>query len=206
MLEIRTLPLLALALVMSTQVGVAQTLTFEDWTGSNYGGFTWLNFGVTTAESGGGYANGIVSGSYVAYGGAGMEPSDIVRDAPFDFTSAYLTAAWNNGLNVQVTGYLQGNAIYQQALTIDTDAPTLFAFNFLGVDRVNFVSSGGTSAGLGGSGTHFAMDDATFSASTVTPEPLSMALLGTGLFGLGAMRRRRGAKEKGCDLAIDSTE
>ena len=47
---------------------------------------------------------------------------------------------------------------------MNTNAPTWFEFDFNGITDVVFSSSGGVSAGYDGSGTHFAMDNFTYSA------------------------------------------
>ena len=128
-------------------------------------------------HAGSGYDTGTVSAPFAAFN-AFADPA-VVSDGVFDFAGAYLTAAWNNGLNIRVQGYLGTTEIYAQTVTVDTTGPTWFDFNYYGIDSLRFSSSGGTNAGLGGAGEHFAMDN-----FTVVPVP-GAALLG--ILGLGAV-------------------
>lgn len=161
------LSLCSLSLLAGVIPGSAQTLDFEDWTGSAYAGFSWSNFSVLngTSHSGSGYRNSVVSPKHVAFNGGGY-PAEISRATAFDLSSAYLTAAWNSGLNVDVLGFRGATQIFSRSLVIDPYAPTLFTFNFTEVDRVRFESWGGVDVDPAdaGSGTHFAMDDITFGA------------------------------------------
>ncbi len=95
----------------------------------------------------------------------------------FDFNSAYLTAAWNDGLQVQVSGFVGGLLKYSSAYTLNTTAPTLVNFNFLGIDRVEFISYGGIPHGNPGSGgTQTAIDNLVITV----PEPSTTSLLAVG--------------------------
>ena len=87
---------LAAVSLLQLPVARATTLTFDDVPSegpngkatipSGYGGLTWTNFGTvnstfyTSALGPSGYANGTVSGKYVAYGYDGM--TDIIYSAP----------------------------------------------------------------------------------------------------------------------------
>ncbi len=60
------------------------------------------------------------------------------------------------------------------------------------VDQLTFSSAGGTSAGFGGGGTHFAMDNFTYNeVLSPVPEPETYAMLAVGLGLMGAFARRR---------------
>jgi hypothetical protein len=79
---------------------------------------------------------------------------------PFDLHSGYLTAAWNDNLQLRVVGYNSGTLIYDQTYTLQATAPTLINFDFLGVTEVDFIPSGGVHhAGYLGHGTHFVLDN-----------------------------------------------
>ncbi|MBN3899911.1 MAG: hypothetical protein HWQ41_32980 [Nostoc sp. NOS(2021)] len=49
----------------------------------------------------------------------------MVSDSVFDFNSAYLTAAWNDGLSVTVEGLNRGATLYSKTVVVDTTQPTL---------------------------------------------------------------------------------
>lgn len=197
---------LAAGVACAVPVAKGAVLTFDDintnqegFIPNGYGGLNWNNFayenGTTYGAPLSGYANGRVSGDYVAFNAFANQA--ITSGSPFTFNSAYFTAAWHNGLNITVTGYLAGNQVDQTTFTVNTTGPTLEVFNWVNVDQLVFNSSGGVNPGnLGGDGDHFAMDNFAFDeAVNAAPLP-SSAIAGLGLFGLlsVAQFRRRLAR------------
>ncbi|MBX9252529.1 PEP-CTERM sorting domain-containing protein [Desmonostoc muscorum CCALA 125] len=186
----------------------ALVLTFDDlpptdiFDGSpipnGYGGLNWENFYYLTSQTYGnnpsGYLNGTVSSPNVAYNAFG-EPASVstvtLGSGTFNFNSTYLTAAWNNGLSILVEGFLGGITKYATTVTVDTTSPTLFNFDFLGIDSLKFTSFGGVNAGYDGVGEHFALDNFTYNSETV-PEPTTiLGLLTVGSFGVALSRKQK---------------
>jgi len=195
----KKLLLVACALLILAPAASATVLTFDDVTTGagafapdGYGGLNWDNFGVIDPVAWGhpvsGYCNGIVSGKYIAFNNAALVGT--VDDDDFDFSGAYLTGAWNEGLSIDVVGYNNAVQLYSTTVTTTYYAPTWFHFDFTGVDEITFASCGGVGADsndhLGG--THFAMDNFTYAP---VPEPATLSLLGLGLAGPASIRRRR---------------
>jgi len=56
---------------------------------------------------------------------------------------------------------------------LNAPSPTLVSFNYLGVDQVTFIGSGGTQHYAQGSGSEFAIDNMT----VTVPEPSGISLL-----------------------------
>jgi uncharacterized repeat protein (TIGR01451 family) len=171
--------------------GPVQLLTFDDLPDSNfpvpagYGSLTWSNFNYLSGPDwpASGYSAGTVSLSNVVYNPYGT-PASIISSAQFHFVSAYLTAAWRDNLLVEAKGYVGATLTYDTIHTLSATAPTLINFNYLGVTRVDFISSGGTphpgySSGgtpgpeYGGSGTHFVMDNVVIAGTTGLPVSIS---------------------------------
>jgi hypothetical protein len=175
----------------------ATVLTFDDIGEgsivSGYGGLNWDNMmtlnGKTYVTQNSGYFNGTVSGSNVAFNAFANQA--VVSNSQFDFNGAYFTAAWNNGLSIHIQGYDANFLKYDTTLTVDTTGPTYFNLGFLDIDKLVFNSFGGVSAGLGGVGEHFVMDNFTFNENVPVPEPSTLFLLCAGLFGLGFYGKRR---------------
>jgi hypothetical protein len=103
---------------------------------AGYGGLTWSNFivldGVHYVSNPSGYAAGVVSTNNVVYNGFGSAAS-ITNANPFNLFSAYLTAAWNDNLQVETKGYANGVLIYDNTYILSATNPTLINFNYLGV-------------------------------------------------------------------------
>lgn len=130
---------------------------------SGYGGLQWDNFysldGLTYGQPSG-YTPGVVSKSNVAYNGSGAPASIFVDQGSFTPVLAYLTAAWNDNLKVQVKGYLRGRLVLNRTYTLSATKPMLVVFGPR-VDELDFSSSGGTahSAYHTDPGYQFAMDN-----------------------------------------------
>ncbi|MEH1926751.1 PEP-CTERM sorting domain-containing protein [Nostoc sp.] len=209
--KLSTAAIAAVAIVLGIgAVAQATVLTFDDIAPisyyeqipNGYGGFNWDNFnyvnGLNTIDRRTGYDNGRVSGDYVAFNGDG-NPA-LVSNSVFDFNSAYLTAAWNNGLSVTVKGLKSGATLYSKTVVVDTTQPTLVNFDFFGVDELKFTSFGGVEPDYlikSGAGTHFALDNFTFNEkATSVPEPtLLPALLTIATLSAGSVLRRKQLKQ-----------
>ena len=199
--------LLRYAFLFLVSAGVANgatpiTITFDDLPAvgpqssepvpQGYNGFQWSNFYVVDPLddpiSNGGQ-NGVESPPNVAFNAGGL-PANFSSNGAFDFDSAYMTAVWNDGLQVEVQGFVGSTLTYDNTYTLATTGPALVNFNYFGVDEVNFIASGGThhSGYSGGSGTQFVIDNLT----VVVPEPGSILLLlfGSSVIGLSGLRSR----------------
>jgi len=140
--------------VLTVLLGSPKLITFDDLTNNvtglpvpaEYNNLTWSNFyyinGLAYIQPSG-YSAGVVSASNVAFNGNGT-PAAISSPIPFDLLSAYLTAAWNDNLRVELKGYSGPTLTYDNTYTLSATAPTLIAFDYLDVTLVQFISSGGT--------------------------------------------------------------
>jgi hypothetical protein len=173
---------LILVTICST-IGYADVLTFDDVTTSQYtlipngyGGFDWDWFGVVhqSVYPGSGYENAVVSGEYAGFNVLGEVAS--LNGEVFDFNGVYLTAAWREGLNITVSGYLDGVLMYESTVTVDAYEPAWFDFNYMGIDSLVFESWGGTDIMPDSIyvGPHFAMDDFTFNEIIMMPVALDI--------------------------------
>jgi len=200
------------ALTLSAKSASAQTLiTFDDISiptnndlisiTNGYRGFNWNNFwvlSVSNQTSMYGVTNGdnygMVSPPNVAFNGSGNPAEIDSTGTSFDFFSAYLTGAWNNDLNIEVEGYDGTNLLYDQTVVASATSPTLFTFDYLGINRLYFNSYGGEPAGFPrGSGEQSAMDNLTFE---FIPEPSSLLLTALGVVTLCAYVRRKRFTER----------
>ncbi len=152
-----------LATAMERRAGASVLITFNnsDTTAeqplySGYGGLVWQNVQTMNTNwwvSMGAPINGFVNGA-VAPPTVAWVPADGVfsntatatfsSGTPFAFESAALTSAWNDNLQLQVTGYLNGQIVDSQSVTLNPWSPTIVNFNFAQVDTVQMVASGGT--------------------------------------------------------------
>jgi hypothetical protein len=196
----------ALSASLCIQPAAAVTITFDDLNDTSagfggtpiangYQGLNWTNWNVLDSfdsESVFG-PNGAVAGTVsipnLAYNPDGGE-AIFSSATPFAFDSAYLTAVWNQGLSVTITGLLNGTQEDQTVLTnLSPIAPTLETFDWSGINEVDLLATGGTPySAYSGSGTQVAMDNLTI---TPVPEPVSALLFGSGLFGLAFVWHRR---------------
>ena len=186
----------------------AQLITFDDLNAGDgipmpagYQGFSWSNFAVVDpqvlyveeGDAPSGYQAGTVSGSNIAYNGAG-EPASITSSTAVNFNSAYITAAWEDGLSVQVLGYNGSNLVYNTTVDPSATSATLFTFDYNSVTSVEFISSGGTphlAYGDYPGDEEFALDNVTFSPASA-PESSTLFLLAAGVALIGLSVPRRG--------------
>ncbi len=183
----------------------ATTITFDDLSETAQGslitnayqGLVWSNFYANNAIlftnihlglGVDGVLYGMVSASNVAVNALG-NPAEIDSSTSFNFLSAYLTGVWKSNLNIEVEGFRGPRKLYDTTVVASATNSTLFAFNYLNIDRLYFNSSGGLSAGFPmGGGENFAMDNFTFE---FVPEPSTFLLTGAGVLTLCALRRRK---------------
>jgi hypothetical protein len=194
--------LFTLLAVLLTSQGLAGVVTFDDlhetasasFIANGYQGLVWSNFDAMNAVLNptiypfitNGFYYGMVSASNVVVADIAEIDSGGTN---FDFSSAYLTGAWNSNLNIEVQGFRGGTLLYDQTVVASATNPTLFSFNYLDVDRLYFVASGGQPAfGTPGSSKYFAMDNFDFE---FIPEPSTFLLTACGALTLFALFRRR---------------
>lgn len=147
-------------------------------------GLNWTNFGCLNAGGAGyansGYPQSIASPSTVAFNEGGGVAEITAISGVFTLSSAWLTAAWNDGLTVTVEGFRSGVSVGTHTFSPSATARTLVSFpSLVNVDQVRFSSSGGTchpayAACPDNTRTHFALDDLSYSllpAHTITVTP-----------------------------------
>ncbi|MBD8533412.1 MULTISPECIES: PEP-CTERM sorting domain-containing protein [unclassified Massilia] len=180
----------ALALASSAS---ATTINFDSMTPGVISNGTagidkWTNlYSLNATSQVGNYADGIVSGKNVAYNGSGSSAG--LSDAEgFTFNSAYFTAVWTPLVDLQLRAYdSKGILKYSFDTTLDHKARNIN----LGWTGIGSMTMAGFTAGTKNT-TWFAMDNLVINeAVNAVPEPGSIALLGLGIAGLMAGRRRK---------------
>lgn len=159
---------------------------------TGYAGIDFLNFYWNDArqDDDSGYAYGSASGHFSIYNSGGS-PAELHADS-FYFEGAYFTSAWNQDLNLTLSGFYQGQPSWERMVVCDATRPTWFDFSDTGlVDQINFSSFGGTPYWSETSAYHFIMDDVTMSP---VPEPATILLLATGFMGLLGIGQSRKSK------------
>ena len=88
-------------------------------------------------------------------------------------------------------GFSGANLLYDQTVVASATNPTLFAFNYLDIDRLVFSSFGGQPAfGVPDWDSYFTMDNMSFE---FVPEPSTVLLTAFGVVGFGALLKRKRA-------------
>jgi hypothetical protein len=164
--------------IISNGVPVLQTdaVITNGYQGLNWANLHTLNALIVAKTFGtNGYYYGMVTASNVAFNSGGTPAEVDSSGTDFNFLSAYLTGGWNSNLNIEVEGFRGASLVYSQIVVASATSPTLFAFNYLDIDRLTFNSFGGQkNAGFpDGGGTQFSMDNFTFE---FVPEPSSLLL------------------------------
>jgi len=169
---------IAVALLLVQNSAQAVLLTFDDLPGDGsavpigYGGVDWSNFnnfdGVNYANNPSGYENGVKSPNNVIFNNFGNPASILESATPFALNSFYITAAWNDGLNVRI----DGSGGQTRLIVIDTSGPTLVTLDWTNLASVTFTS-----------------DNITINGAT--PIPAALPLFASGLAGFGWLARLR---------------
>ena len=175
---------LACLYLTSQAMAFGEIITFDDLPATQarvpngYGGLSWSEFDYLQASSyflnPSGYQAGMISPGRVGFGFPFTSPTSVFSVDLFNFNSAYLTAAWNNNLQLEVKGYAGTTLVYDNSYILSPVTPTLIQFNYSNVNEVDFLPSGGTDfPGYPGSGEQFVIDNLVIDV----PEPSILALV-----------------------------
>ena len=191
--------------MLTANVAQATVITFDDlptspgFVSDGYQGFQWSNWGALQDDYGtgnSGYGVGTVSPNIVSFNRFGFR-AVLYSSTVFTVNSLYATAAWHDDLQVTFSGWADGTEIYSMTVSPSATAPTLYTFDWSGIDAFFVDSSGGTQhVGYVAEGTMVAMDNITVNEAITAPvpEPETYALMLAGLGLVGFMARRRKAK------------
>jgi len=173
--------------VLTVLTGSQELITFDDLpyrlqpVPASYDNLTWSNFyylnGVVGRTSG--YTAGMISTPKVAYNGNGA-PASISAAGPFVLYSGYVTAAWDDNLQLEVQGFNGQTLTYDTTYTLSATNATLIELNYVGVTSVQFITSGGVHhRGYNGAGSEFVLDNVSAFVAPIppTPPPASIAVL-----------------------------
>ena len=166
-----------------------EVITFEDRPADGifpisgpYHKLNWNNFYVyTTAwySSPNGYRAAARSGSQGVYNAGGSDAS--ISSGLFNLNSAYVAAAWRDGLQLRALGLMNGSLLYSNSYVLSAVSGTQINFNFVGVDSVLFSASGGSQhPGYDADGTNIGLDDLDVSVIktvVISGQPASFACL-----------------------------
>ncbi len=149
---------------------------------NGYGGFNWNNFSALNTQtdanvlpSGYGHADVDSQSPNIAFNLFG-QPASMTNSTPFSFFGGFFTAAWRDGLTINVDGYRNGVLLYDKSFQVNSTGYSFEAFDFEGIDELDFSSLGGTVHGyVPGKPlshpplTQFAMDDLLFVSAGSAP-------------------------------------
>jgi hypothetical protein len=201
-LLLSTLLSLGLSGTITTQAAV---ITFDDLPATEldaipdgYQGFNWgaspmvnVSYFHKNLLPNTGFENGVVAGDYAAFNF--LATTSTITGDQFDFNGAYLTAGWNDGLNIEVTGFLNNLALFTKTVVVNTQQAQWFDFNFMGINSLSLRAWGGTSIDGTEGNDFFIMDNFTINEPTAVPESSSLILLLLGLGGVLVGRKTKKA-------------
>lgn len=187
---------LGISSVANTQAAV---ITFDDLPSAEidaipdgYHGLTWGQSFLTNvsyihadAMPGTGYETGVVSGDYAAFNF--LATTSIISGTQFDFNGTYLTAALIDGLNIEVTGFLNNIATFTKTVVVNTQEAQWFDFNFIGINSLSLRAWGGVNNSSGND--YFVIDNFTINETAAVPESSSLTLLLLGLAAIAIGRK-----------------
>jgi hypothetical protein len=129
----------------------------------------------------------------------GFAGTDLVQDLKIDSFTAYENGAGSGQWYLDINPATPGYFLLKFGTGKDKDIANTYFFQNIGEmtklvwsnEQVNFLSGGGTINGNIGRLSHYTTYDPTFHQIGEIPEPATLALVGLGLFAIGAIRKRK---------------
>jgi hypothetical protein len=134
--------------IVTTNVILSPTTNFPPVALTNYFGLIWTNMsvmdGVNYSNNPSGFGFGVVSSNNVAFPLDDTQLSGFAarRGHTMLLKSAFLTAAWIDGLALEIQGYSGNRLIFDKIVFLSNTEPTLIKFPQQRVTKVLFVTPG----------------------------------------------------------------